>query len=341
MLTPKIPAVARSWRPQLLSCAAALAIVVVVGAAPAGATGSGRVTFGVGPANKAGAIGSRSSFSYGATPGAFLSDNLAVVNYSPTSLKLQVYSADAKETTSGSFGLSVKGQRNLGVGSWISIPAADATVTVPAEHGARPGEVVVPFTLRVPDSATPGDHVGGIVASLRTFGRSPSGENIILNQRVGARVFVLVSGKSPNSLHADLSVRDVHVIYSGTLNPFGRGTAIVNYDLVNSGDLDLSVTQHVVVHGLLDDSQVSFPTTEPLLLPGSDVHEAATLKGVWPQIVAQATVTANGTSPVGAQSVAEVSASGNAWTWAVPWTLLIIITLLALIATWSWRRRAS
>jgi hypothetical protein len=154
-------------------------------ALPASATTSksvDRVTFGIAPASATGPNG-RSYLSYGVTPGAVLRDYVALLNYSPVPLSLQVYVTNASETPNGGFGLLPAGHSVTGVGAWVSLPPVDSTVRVNAKTSSGPGRLVVPLTVAVPDNATPGDHVGGVVVSLRTIGTNASGQNVVLLHR--------------------------------------------------------------------------------------------------------------------------------------------------------------
>ena len=82
-----------------------------------------------------------------------------------------------------------------GVDSWVSLPPGLLTVRVSAKTADGPGQVIVPLTVRIPDNAAPGDHVGGIVVSLRSVGTNSTGQDVVLLQRVGTRVFIRVAGK--------------------------------------------------------------------------------------------------------------------------------------------------
>ena len=92
---------------------------------------------------------------------------------------------------------------------------------VPAQTPTGPGEVIEPIAVHVPLKAPPGDHVGGIVASLQTVGTNRSGQRVVLDQRVGTRVFVRVSGAR---WHRSSPSPDLHASYDGTLDPVGKGS---------------------------------------------------------------------------------------------------------------------
>jgi hypothetical protein len=329
----------RRAMPSLVTAVAAL-LVALVGAAPAVSAATtppaGRVTFGIEPASATGPD-ARPNFSFEMTPGAVLFDHVAVVNYSATPLSLQLYATDALETSSGGFGLLPGTVTPTGVGAWISLPPTSSTVEVPPQTATGPGDAVVPMTVRVPASATPGDHVGGIIASLRTVGSNQTGQTVVLNQRIGSRVFIRVAGQ----LSPQLTLSGLHASYSGTANPFGTGKVAVTYTVSNSGNVTLAVhDQQVSVSGLIDDTHSARLGNIPLLLPGSAVTQKAVVTGVWPQFRLRQTASVLPVTYVGAQAdLSPVSASSTLW--VVPWLLLIIILVIIVgIVVWVRRRRS-
>lgn len=306
--------------------------------APASATSppttKQRVTFGIEPASALGPDG-RPNLSITVTPGASLQDYVAVLNYSSVALPLQVYATDAIETTGGGFGLLPANVRPTGVGSWITLPKRDASVRVPAETAKGPGQFVVPLTVHVPDNASPGDHVGGVVASLQSIGTNATGQKVVLQQRVGTRVFIAVSGK----LTPKLTVTDLHATYSGTLNPIGKGSMSVSYTVTNAGDVDLALGQQVAVTGWFGTRRQAALASVPLLLPGASVSERVVVPGVWPTFLVHTTVTARPYAPVGGTSPGIGPVTATTTVWAIPWTLLLIIALIVLAGFLAlWRR---
>lgn len=294
------------------------------------------MTFGIEPASATGPDG-RPNFSFGVTPGGVLDDYAAVVNYSSQPLSLQVYATDGIETSSGGFGLLTAGTKPTGVGSWITIPPGDATVNVPPESSGAPGHVVVPLTVHVPANAAPGDHVGGLVASLQTVGTNASGQSVVLDQRVGSRVFVSVSGP----VEPGLSVTELGASYLGTVDPVGKGSVEVRYVIRNTGNEDLAVSQSVAVSQIIGSTGHAKVPGISLLLPGASVTEHAVVTGLWPQFLLQAKVTAAGRPPAGS-GAKPVAATASTGVWAVPWAAIAVIVLVVLAAFLfrRFRRRA-
>ncbi|MET9729552.1 DUF916 domain-containing protein [Streptomyces sp. NPDC006458] len=302
----------------------------------AGRAGDGRVTFGVQP-SAARKPDARPNFSYGATPGARVQDHIAVINYSKRPVTLRVYAQDAFTTADGGFDLFAARHEPTDVGSWIDLRTN--RVKVPAR-----GRVIVPFTMTVPAKATPGDHTGGIVASLSAPGKDAKGNDVALDQRVGARIYLRVAGE----LSPRLSVENLRTEYHGSANPFGTGEATVTYTVRNTGNVRLAARQKVEVRdGLGGTATVARMPALPELLPGDSVTYRTTATGVLPAFRDRATVTVD-PQPVRGDIKHRILprvTRTEAFT-AVPWALLGLLLALALLTAAllirrSRRRRAA
>ena len=195
--------------------------------------------------------------------------------------------------------------------------------------------MVVPFTMHVPFKAVPGDYVGAFVASLRTVGKNKSGQQVILYQRVGTRVYVQVSGP----LVSRLVISDLHTAYQQVLNPFGRGSAVITYNIRNAGNVNLNVDQMIAV------SQVVGPPGPPVPRPSHSCSpEPQSPSGSWSAVLARIPAQRHGDgagSTPTASGLAPISASAQTTFWAVPWPLIVLIVAIVLLAylTRRYRRR--
>ncbi len=144
-------------------------------AAPAPASGptgnSNPVTWSVQPAT-AKKPDTRPTYSYtNYRPGSTHEDYVAIDNFSTTPQTFAVYASDAFNTAGGGFDLLAAAEKPKDVGSWVRF--AKSSVRVPARSS-----VIVPFTVTIPDNATPGFHVGGVVASLSVPGVDSKGNQV-------------------------------------------------------------------------------------------------------------------------------------------------------------------
>jgi hypothetical protein len=320
MTHPRTPAALRSLLVLLAAVAALVGTGSAATAAADPAAGADDVTWTVRTASND--FGSdRTGFAYSVEPGSSVDDALVVANHGDEPLDLAVYAADGYTTESGQLDLLTPDLESTGVGAWLTTGTGSVTV----EPGAT---VELPFTVAVPDDATPGDYAGGVLTSLV---QADAAEGITVDRRLGIRVDLRVGGE----LAPALAVEDVRVGYSGTPNPAAGGDATVTYTLHNTGNTALSAHQDVAVSGpfgLLraDAGDVGAP---PQLLPGEEWTVSVPVPGAWPTLRLGAEVTVTPTLTDAAGSTSSLTpVTGTAHTWAVPWTLLVVLLLLATAA---------
>jgi hypothetical protein len=307
----------------------ALGAPTVATAGAAAAADDGQLTWAVAPADTSQGAG-RPNFVYAADPGDVIEDAIVVSNLGTDDLTLAVYAADGLTTSSGQLDLLPAGQPSVDLGSWVSLE----TDSVQVAPGAS---VKVPFTVTVPDDATPGDHTGGVVTSFVSAG---AGSQVALDSRLGSRMHLRVSG----ALTPALTVSAPSIDYHQSLDPFSASTATVRYTLTNTGNARIAATDSVRVSGPFGASTArTAPVAVPELLPGSVLQREVEVSGVWPlfRLQADVAVTAEGVG-VGASTVPVVTASAAGW--AVPWSWLVLIGLVVALAvvvpTLRDRRRA-
>ncbi|MDR0595044.1 MAG: hypothetical protein LBG60_17705 [Bifidobacteriaceae bacterium] len=317
---------------------------------------AGNVTWGVQPAGPDGPDG-RAAFDYQVAPGTVITDAIAVTNHSDYAAQFRVYAADATtDYDTAQFTLIGAEQASTDLGAWTAVDsgpaecpdsndeaeeecAHDLGVRVSLESGEQR---IVPFVITVPADATPGDHSAGLVASFEQTSPDESGTLVLLEQRVGARVYLRVDGP----LSAAVGVSGVTATYDGVLNPFGRGVASVSFDVSNTGNVRLSGAPMVELTGPFGIS-LGTVALEPVanLLPGGTGHVTATLPQVAPLFLVSAQVTVAplpGDGDVEAIDLAAGAATGSARAWAVPWSLLGLLALIG-FGGWLvvWRRKRS
>lgn len=248
-------------------------------AAPAAVAADGDITWSVEPSPTS--EGQRRTFDYSVDPGTQVVDSVLITNQGTTTADFLIYATDAiNEVDTGAFGLLKRDETPTDVGAWISLASEKLTLD--------PGmQATVPFNLLVPSDAAPGDHVAGIVASVLTQG-TDDGAAVTLEQRVGARVYLTVSGVR----EASAEVSGVTSAYSASWNPFGPGELTARYDVTNTGNIRLDVNQAVVVTGPFG-IPLGEIEPEPIseLLPRQTVRVSATLPSIAALLLAWSTVT--------------------------------------------------
>ena len=290
------------------------------------------ITWGIQPSTAKGPTG-KPAFVYNhVTPGTRLRSYVGITNYSKFPVTFAVYPADAVNTTTGGFDVVRQGQKSVGVGAWITM--ARTTVTVPAGL-----ELNVAFTLQVPRNATPGDHYGGIMAQVSASSTGKGGQ-FLINRRVGTRVYLRVVGP----LHPSLAIQNLTLSYGGTVNPFGAGSATVDYTVKNDGNEALAASQLLTVTSLFGTLASTKPPPVVNLIPGQSQQVTVNLTGVPPAGPIDANVTlvpavpkeTTGQPAALTPPVAAVRQSTGTWAW--PWPQILLFVLL-LVLLWLWRRR--
>ncbi|RKR88359.1 uncharacterized protein DUF916 [Micromonospora pisi] len=286
------------------------------------------VTWGVAPSGKSGPNG-RSSFTYKLDPGAVLTDYAAISNYSAQPITVDVYASDALTTATGAFDLLPAAQKPTDVGSWVAFEPAYRRMVIPSKS-----RMDVPFRIRVPENATPGDHAGGIVASIASPESDDQGNRVRVDRRVGARIYLRVTGE----MLPALSVEQTEARYTGNLNPFGPGSLTVTYRVRNTGNVRLTGRPQVHVAGPLGLGSGTTQLADlPELLPGGVFTTTVRVDRIRPLVRLDLDLGVMPV-PVGDQGIGTTMASRSATVWALPWPQLVLL-LLIVVASWLMIRR--
>ena len=278
---------------------------------------------------------SRGFYNIGATAGGQVLYHVALRNYSTQAITVALKGTDAENDANGDLVFRPINQQSVDLGQWIEVRRSDLNVTVPPRSN-----VIIPFLVVVPKDATPGDHVGGITASLESsvVSKSSHGSRVKLLQTVGSEIFVRVSGP----LRPHLTVGHLSATYAGTTDPIGTGVVKVTYRVANDGNVALGGVQTVYVAGLFGQKNFALHIKNlPLLLPGNSAPEVTIIRNVYPELYDSAHVSVRPLPLAGAVTPPLKTVSASVSFWAVPWTALSIVAavLMGIAAALLIRRR--
>jgi hypothetical protein len=294
-------------------------------AAPAAesAADGARTTWALEPATPDGPDG-RVSFRHAVDPGAEVTDHVTLTNFSEHPAAFDVYAGDGLITADGQFDLPPTGTEATASGAWIALgdatgaigePGAVQRVEVPAG-----GTATLPFVVRVPADATPGDHPAGIVAALATDATA----GVAMDSRVGARLHLRVTG----DVTPALAVQDVRTRYTPSWNPFEPGTLRVEYTVANTGNVRLGAAPAASAAGPfgLADAGAQGPALREVL-PGGDAHGSVEVPA-WPLVRLSGDVSVTPAVVGDDEVTAALTAARASWSaWAVPWVQVGLVLL--------------
>jgi hypothetical protein len=278
----------------------------------------------------------RSKFTYtNIKPGSTISDHVAVINRSAQSVAFSVYATDATGTTAANaLILMPAAQKPVDVGSWVSFAkgARRLTIVIPGHKG-----IIEKFKLAVPRQATPGDHTGGMIASVGFNRTNAQGQIVREDQRIAVPIELRVAGP----LQPGLRVESISTGFRNPLSPFGTGSATVSYTVHNVGNVRLTGSQAVSVAGPFGTSSQIQLKNLPTVLPGDSIRMTAQPRGLYPLGPMTAHVHLSQAIPPGQPALAlrTRAVTGSASLFAVPWSLIVLIIVLIVAAVAGWRGR--
>ncbi|MGW6004797.1 WxL protein peptidoglycan domain-containing protein [Oerskovia enterophila] len=303
-----------------------LALAGGTGVSHADAKDPGEIRFSVTTATSDGPD-KRRIFDFVAEPGEQIQDQVAVSNHGASPVTFTMVANDGLFTPMGKFDIRTSDQEPQDSGGWFEV---QPTVDVPA------GEtVVVPFTITVPEGATPGDHPAGIVATI-TSASTAAGPGVGVESRVGVRVNLRVPGEVAPSL----ALTDVRATYEPSWNPFAPGSVRVAYDVTNDGNLRVGAEQQAHVTGPfgIGDTVIDRGTEGvEELIPGTSRSTALAVAGIWPvgPVTTEVTVTPAPVSTGGAVDVPVEAplepVTVTVTTWAIPWVQILLLAAAAVL----------
>jgi hypothetical protein len=334
--TAAIAAPAASAAPSLPAAPLSAGQVIAVDS-PEGSSPPGQIAFSAVGATPKGPDGHYEFVYNGVKPGSTIKDWVELFNRGTQSAAFEVYGADATGTTlSNSLIYDQVNQKPTDIGKWETFyasttqpQATQASFVMGAGNG-----VIEPFTITVPQTATPGDHTGGLVVQVGVPTVNAKGQRVTVYSRIALPIEVRITGP----LKEGVQVQSVATSFNDPVNPFGTGSATISYSVANTGNVRITGTQLVKDSGIFGGSSVT-PAQLPTILPGDSVRITTTIGGLYPAgpFTAKVTVTPRWPKSAPAANLPLPVVSASASFFAVPWALIVLIVVLAGLGYGTWR----
>jgi len=133
--------------------------------------------------------GEYSPYTFELSPDGSARDSIMVENLSDDATTLNIYGADAGQSSTGYFALGTQNEKQLTVGKWLSFDESQVTLE---PHEKK--EVF--FNVKVPENTTPGSYAGGIAAeSIAKKAEVASGPALSVTSRFITQIFVEIPGQ--------------------------------------------------------------------------------------------------------------------------------------------------
>jgi len=296
---------------------------MLLGSAPAQATDNGAWSVAPTPPDTVNPA-PRNYFVLEGEPGTKIKDKVRLQNWTKDPITFKLFGADGFNTEQDGF-FSLKGydEKMTDLGRWVTPMTSQVTV-----YGRT--QVDIPVTVKIPRNASPGDHVGGVVAmnvAVESTEKDANGIEIGIQRAVGARMYVRVAGPTTPAVE----VADVTLQHDRGMLPWtGSGRGTVDYTVKNTGNVRLSPDAVVTLTSLTGEIATFEGKALTDLLPGETARVRQQVDSI--PSFGKVTTTVTVTTKDGPTDEAATS------TWLVPWPALLVLLALIAVAIWLVRR---
>lgn len=130
----------------------------------------------------------KSWFIYTLEPGETKEAKVNVVNHSDQPVEVKIYPVDAVTTKDGAFAPQSEDREKIDVGAWVTMSVSELSL--------EPNETkAVDWTIKVPENAEVGDHMGAIIIQGKEAPEVEEGTAMRVVTRVGVRIYLTMPGE--------------------------------------------------------------------------------------------------------------------------------------------------
>ena len=324
------PAITRGRRALHVVLSLAAVLLVSTFVAPGAAHADDTIGISARPAGADGAPDARTRFSYREDPGQHVADRFLVKNTGADVQQFTVVGRDAFNDDDGRFALLDTAQEPTAIGRWIRFENGKNRITFTLAPGKSR---LLPFSLDLPADATPGDHVGGLVASV-----VQKGAQVNVDRRVATRMYARVSGE----LHPQLTIGSIDASYDGAWWNLLSGSVTLRYTVDNTGNIALAsnVTSGVKTWFGIPAAGAKGGSIQEVL-PGDSAAYEFTVPAIAQLLYVNPYLTLNPfvDDPDTAKQLPVQPTTRDAVVWAVPWSIVIVLLVAGAVALGLWWRK--
>jgi len=198
----------------------------------------------------------KSWFIYTLEPGQVKQAKVDVVNQSGQPVEVKIYPVDAVTTKDGAFAPQPEDRERIDVGAWTTISVSELSLE-PKETKA------VDFTIKVPENAEVGDHMGAIIVQPKEVPEAEEGTTMRVVTRVGARIYLTVPGEIIKELEIEefsWKMEEGQVVFYLTLTNKG------NVRILPKGEIEIKDKLGKIVDKIQITEREIFPK-DTIVLP--------------------------------------------------------------------------
>lgn len=206
-------------------------------------------------------------FHYSADAGETISDTLHVnrkyLYGQEPSLDVSYYAVDGHMTSDGFISMESEFENQKYIGAWTVLGIKSEKIEYKSD---------IPFTIKIPKNATPGQYIGGFVLTQKEDETlaAPSAPNNMTKVRLRYATSIRIDVKG----EFDTSFEISNVDYKKD-----DGRLKLSFDFINTGNVIHEFTGAYFLDGIFKEESISLPLKK--VMPGETVHFEENYDGIW------------------------------------------------------------